>query len=264
MHKVMTPAGTCVSYLVDGPLDADRRPALVLVHGSFSNHDANWAQVWPLLAGDFRLCAIARRGRGETTATSGHSLADEAGDVLAVIDAIGAPVHLLGHSYGAHCALLAAAAAPEKLGRLVLYEPPRLGIIAPLVKAELEQLASAGAWEELAVYFFRTVLQVPDADLQQYRGLPEWDVVVSDAPATLGDLRAVTGASFDASRYATLDVPTLLQTGSESPRELYLTDALAAVLPRAKIGVLEGQAHEGMTTAPALYAAQVRAFLQGD
>jgi pimeloyl-ACP methyl ester carboxylesterase len=44
--------------------------------------------------------------------------------VVAVILAVAEPVFLLGHSYGAHCALLAAQLAPDWIRRLVLYEPP--------------------------------------------------------------------------------------------------------------------------------------------
>lgn len=53
----------------------------------------------------------------------------------------------------------------------------------------------------------------------------------------------------------------LLQIGSESRRDLYVTDALAAVLPDARIDTLAGQAHEGMTTAPQLYAEATLEFL---
>jgi hypothetical protein len=45
---------------------------------------------------------------------------------------------------------------------------------------------------------------------------------------------------------------------------LYVTDDLAWVLPDATIGTLEGQAHEGMTTAPDQYAAAVIRFLAAD
>ena len=63
---------------------------------------------------------------------------------------------------------------------------------------------------------------------------------------------------------ADLRFPVMLQVGSESPRELYATDALAAVLPDSRIEILEGQAHEGMTTAPERYAeAVIRFFLNG-
>jgi hypothetical protein len=56
-------------------------------------------------------------------------------------------------------------------------------------------------------------------------------------------------------------VPVLLQIGSESSRDLYVTDALAAVLPDARVEELPGQAHEGMTTAPKMYAEAVFRFL---
>ena len=42
----------------------------------------------------------------------------------------------------------------------------------------------------------------------------------------------------------------MLQIGSESPRDLYVTDRLAAVLSDARIETLAGQVHGGMTTAP--------------
>jgi pimeloyl-ACP methyl ester carboxylesterase len=65
---------------------------------------------------------------------------------------------------------------------------------------------------------------------------------------------------FQPERFRELDVPVLLQIGSESPRDLYVTDALAAILPDVRIDVLQGQAHEGMTTAPESYAEAVIRF----
>ena len=59
-------------------------------------------------------------------------------------------------------------------------------------------------------------------------------------------------------------MPVLLLVGSESPRELYVTDALAANLPDVRVVPLEGQAHEGMTTAPELFVATVARFLAGE
>jgi hypothetical protein len=40
-----------------------------------------------------------------------------------------------------------------------------------------------------------------------------------------------------------------------------VTDALAAVLPQARIEELPEQAHEGMTTAPGIYTEAVTRFL---
>jgi hypothetical protein len=71
----------------------------------------------------------------------------------------------------------------------------------------------------------------------------------------------VSRHDFRPERFSKLRFPVLLQVGTESPRELYLTDALAAVLPDARVGELKGQAHEGMTTAPQMYAGAVIQFL---
>jgi len=88
-----------------------------------------------------------------------------------------------------------------------------------------------------------------------------WPPIVGDAEASLGDLRAISRYAFRAERFGGLRVPVLLQTGTESPPELYVTDALAAALPDARVEQLRGQAHEGMTTAPEMYADAVARFL---
>lgn len=90
-----------------------------------------------------------------------------------------------------------------------------------------------------------------------------WSPLVADAKASLGDLRALVRYDFQADRSRKLSIPILLQVGSESPRSLYVTDAIAAVLPDVRIEQLPGQAHEGMTTAPELYAETVSRFLLG-
>jgi pimeloyl-ACP methyl ester carboxylesterase len=251
-----SPGAIPVSYQRTG-----QGPPLVLVHGGFSDDVTNWEFVAPLWRGRFTLWAVARRGRGETAASVGHSLEDEAEDALAVIRAADEPVFLLGHSYGAHCALLAAQREPARVRKLVLYEPGWPHLLAPAALAPLERLAAADAWDELAVSFFRDVLRVPHEEVEALRASSLWPPIVADAKPTLGDLRALARYEFRAERFRTLRVPTLLQVGSESPRELYVTDALAAVLPDACIGVLAGQAHEGMTTAPESYADAVTRFL---
>ena len=256
LRHVVAPDGTPVSFDAYGA-----GPALVLVHGAFSDHDSNWELVRERFARRFRVHAVARRGRGATPATTGHALEDEACDVAAVIAAVGEPVLLLGHSYGAHVALAAAAALPERVRKLVLYEPARPSLLDGDTMGRLEALAAAGDWDAFAVAFFGEGLHVPAAELDEVRGSDLWPPIVADAPATLHDLRALARYAFRPERFAALRVPTLLQVGTESPHGLYATDALAAVLPDARIEELPGQAHEAMTTAPELYAASVERFL---
>ena len=258
MERLKTPAGVTVSYDKSGS-----GPPLVLAHGGFSDHHTNWEFVKPSFGKEFTVYAVARRGRGGTEATEGHRIEDEAEDLAAVIEAAREPVFLLGHSYGAHCALGAAHRVKNRVKKVVLYEPARPDLFPDDLLARLEALAARGSWDSFAFTFFRDGLLVPIRDLEAVRQSDLWPPIVADAPASLHDIRALTRHLFDAARYRSLDIPVLLQIGSESPRDLYVTDALAAVLPDGRIEALPGQAHEGMTTAPGMYVEAVRRFLLG-
>jgi pimeloyl-ACP methyl ester carboxylesterase len=60
MQRITSPLGTTVSYEKYGG-----GPPLVLVHGSFSDHNTNWQSVKTLFEKQFTVYAIARRGRGD-------------------------------------------------------------------------------------------------------------------------------------------------------------------------------------------------------
>ena len=256
MRLIQSSAGVTVSYESGGS-----GPPLVLVHGAFSDHRSNWEFVRPLFEQRFTVHAIARRGRGQTEAVQGHALEDEARDVAAVVRAIGEPVFLLGHSYGALVALAAAPGLGDAVRKLVLYEPAWPRIIDAATLARLESLGHTGEWDQLAVTFFRDALMVPQTELDAVRATPLWPPTVADAPATLGDLRAMSRYEFQPERFRGLHIPVVLQIGPASPRDLYITDALAAALPDVQIQQLPGQVHEGMTTAPEMYAEMVSQVL---
>ena len=86
MEHLITPNGITVSYEQGGS-----GPLLVLAHGAFSDHHTNWEFVNPALRQNFTTCAIARRGRGETDATHGHSVEDEVDDLVALVEAVKEP-----------------------------------------------------------------------------------------------------------------------------------------------------------------------------
>jgi pimeloyl-ACP methyl ester carboxylesterase len=256
MERITSPVGATVSYDKYGS-----GPPLVLVHGGFSDHKTNWEFVESLFAKEFTVYALARRGRGETDATEGHSVDDESWDVAGLIESIGESVFLLGHSYGAQIALAAAAKVPDRVRKMVLYEPPWPHITSKEALMRLEELAQVGDWDGFARTFFRAILYVPVEELDELRATDLWPPIIADAEASLGDIRALSRYDFEADRFRELRVPVLLQIGTKSARDLYITDALAAVLPDVRIEELPGQAHEGMTTAPELYAEAVSRFL---
>jgi len=255
MELITTSDGTTVSYDKYGS-----GPALVLVHGGFSDHVTNWQECKTMLADRFTVYAFARRGRGETSATEGHSVQDEAADIIALLRALGEPAFLLGHSYGAVCALEAAAVCPEGVRKLVLYEPPGPEAWTAEQVARLESFAAREDWDGL-VEAFMGILQVSPEEIAEIKATPFWGVWTQDAKATLNDLRALTKHDFDAERLRTLSIPVLLIIGSESPREIYLTDTLNAVLQDKRITTLEGTAHEGMTMVPDQFVAKISEFL---
>lgn len=236
MRKTLTGTGVTVSWETYGS-----GPPLVLIHGAFSDHRTNWEFVLPSLAERYTVHSIARRGRGATTATTGHTVEDEAFDAAAVLRMIGEPVYLLGHSYGAHVALLTASAHPARVSRLVLYEPAWPRLLRPAVLDQLLVHAGRRDWETFASRFFHEVLDVTLEDLEAARGTPVWEAILADAPASVGDLLAMSRYRFDAARFSGMEMPVLLQTGSESPSRLYATNSLQQAIPHARVSTLAGR-----------------------
>jgi pimeloyl-ACP methyl ester carboxylesterase len=256
MDRVKSADDTIVSYDKYGA-----GPPLVLVHGAFSDHITNWQECKSLLAERFTVHAIARRGRGETSATQGHSVQDEIADVVAVLRHIGEPVFLLGHSYGAVCALGAAAGYREGVRKLVLYEPPKTDTLSQEDVRRIKEFAETEDWHGMVEFFMKDVLQVPPEEVAEIKTTPFWDVWIVDAKASMNDMRALVNYTFDPERYRSLTMPVQLLVGSESPHDLYVTDTLAAVLPNTEITTLEGTAHEGMTMVPDQFVEKISRFL---
>jgi pimeloyl-ACP methyl ester carboxylesterase len=236
-------------------------PPLVLVHGSMSDHQTSWEAVKGPLSQRFTVYAMDRRGRGQTTAPQERRLEDEFGDVAALLQAVGEPAFVIGHSYGAHCAMGGAAEQPGLVSKLVLYEPPRPSAMSAGEVAKVEEAASRGDWGLVARTFLLEGPKVPLPFVDALQSSPFWPPMVADAPATLSDIRTLGRHQFDPSRFAGLSMPVLLLVGSESPRDNYLTDALAGVLPDRRIVELQGQAHIAHALAPALFVEVVSGFL---
>jgi pimeloyl-ACP methyl ester carboxylesterase len=260
MNTITSRDGTRIAFWRSG----SGQP-LVLVHGTTADH-TRWARLLPELERDFTVYAIDRRGRGGSGDSAEYSLDREAEDVASVIDAIGEPVFLLGHSYGALCSL-DAALLTGKVQRLILYEPPLpLGapIYPPGVPERIQALVDAGEREAALEVMMREVVRMPEHEFAVYRALPAWQVRVALAPTIPRELTIEKSYRFRPERFAAMQTPTLLLLGGDSPAFFRKAiEALDAALPNSRIAVMPGQQHIAMDVVPALFLGEVRRFLSG-
>jgi pimeloyl-ACP methyl ester carboxylesterase len=235
-------------------------PPMVLVHGSTASKDG-WALVEPILAERHTVWALDRRGRGQSGDAATHSLALEVEDVRSVVAAAGAGTHLVGHSYGAYCSLEAARLLGD-LASLVIYEPPvHIERRAEPVRRAIG-LLDAGDDEGALLVFLREVAGLSDDEVAVRRSNPEiWSRVVSAVPTCRREMAALASRPWDATRYASVDVPVLYLYGSSTDCPAYISiEEVEQAIPHAMHTALEGQRHIGFATDPEGFAAAVLEF----
>ena len=255
MQTATSADGTNIAYWRSG-----HGSPLLLIHGALADRTA-WILIQPLLAERFTVYAMNRRGREGSGEPLAHAVEREFEDIVAVVDAIGEPVHLLGHSGGALCAL-GAALLTDRLRSLILYEPPPPGSRVDVELKSLREMIHKSEAEDIVLEFLRTGPRVREEDIQRVKQSPIWPHIVALAPTLASELDAVAAYEFDVSRYSTLDIPLLLLSGSDSPPVLReVSDALADVVPNVRMTELAGQQHAANYDAPELFAAEVTKFL---
>lgn len=255
----------------DGTRIAFRRggagPALLLVHGATYDHTTAWSLVTPELERSFMVYAMDRRGRGRSGDSPEYALRREAEDVAAVIDSIDEPVNVVGHSYGALCAIEAALLTPN-VRRLVLYEGVPLRGADYYQTGTIERLEAqleAGDVEGMLIAMMRDVIRRPPEEIELLRSHREdWAVRLRNAGTIPREMRGEEGYVFAADRFTTMRTPTLLLVGGDSPSgELENARRVAEALPDGRVVRLEGQRHTAMITAPGIFIREVVRFLDG-
>jgi pimeloyl-ACP methyl ester carboxylesterase len=264
MTRVESRDGTEIAVWTSG-----HGPPLVLVHGALADH-TRWRPLLPHLEPHVTVHAMDRRGRGASGDAPGYAIEREFEDVAAVVDAVAgasrSAADLYGHSFGGLCAF-GGATLTAGIGRLVLYEgwPPadaRARELPPGVGGRLDALLAEGNRDAVVETMFREVVLMPEAEITALRAQPAWPARVAAAPTIVRELRAIPQVPFDPGQAARIAVPTLLLTGSDSD-DPFAADlaTVAAALPDARIGVLDGQRHVADILAPELFARRLLAFL---
>lgn len=250
-----------------GMLTAGQGPGLLLVHGGMGRLE-RWSPIWDRLTPQWRLTAIDRRGRASSGDTAEpYRITAEYDDLHAVAQMLateqGCPVDVFAHSYGATCALGAAAGAAP-FGRIVLYEPPGPETVSPQWIQRISGYIADGKPGRAMASFLTEIVGLTDAQVDQLRRTSGTGDVLDIVAATM-PREAAALASVDLPGLAEqVSRPTLLVRGTTSPPwAKIITGQLAATLTHADTAVLTGNGHEAIDTAPHLIKETLSHYLLG-
>jgi Predicted hydrolases or acyltransferases (alpha/beta hydrolase superfamily) len=98
-------------------------PPLLCLHG-ITSHGIRFRRLAQERFGDFRVIALDLRGHGHSDWEPPWDLETHVADVIETMDSLGlGRIDIIGHSFGGRTALELAARHPERVSRLVLYDP---------------------------------------------------------------------------------------------------------------------------------------------
>ncbi|WP_304617177.1 3-oxoadipate enol-lactonase [Paracoccus sp. (in: a-proteobacteria)] len=254
MQALMRPGGA-LHIRIDGPADAPR----LLMLNSLGTDLRLWDGLMPHLRG-FRVIRYDKQGHGLSDLWDGTSIADHAADAVAVIEAAGAPVTLVGCSIGGLIAQAVAAARPDLARALVLSNSA-----AKLGTAESwnQRIAAveAGGTESIADAVMERWFAAPfraSPDLALWRNM----LARTAAPGYTAACRALaSGDQTEATR--ALRLPALVIAGAEdgaSPPDL--VRATAGLIAGAEYHLIPGAGHLPCVETPAAMVALLIPFLE--
>jgi pimeloyl-ACP methyl ester carboxylesterase len=219
-----------------------------------------------LLANHFKCFVIDRRGYGRSGNSRNYVIEREYEDIEAVLAAAGKEVSLLGHSYGAICAL--GAATRTEITHLALYEPPLAvcGSVTGGALGDYRKAIESGDLDGALALGLNKFAGATSEQIQALRRSALWPKMVALAPSWVREVEAIDQLGPNLNRYRDLLVPTLLLSGTLSPKYPLqdATEALGATLKNVQISRLEGQGHDAHSRAPTLVAERVAAFLSSE
>jgi pimeloyl-ACP methyl ester carboxylesterase len=223
-------------------------PLVILVLGALNSRKSG-AKLAKLLASRFTAISYDRRGRGDSTDTAPYSPQREVEDIAALIDAVGGPVYLYGHSSGAAIALQAAFKLHKQVTKLAIYEAP-YALDGDARKAAkeyhrlLKKLLTSGRNGDAVALFIRAV-GVSDKQIQAMRHMPVWRGLEAMATTLAYDSGVLgEGHSLPAALLARITTPTLvMHGGAGAPSMRDAAQAITKAIPNAQLRTLAGQTH---------------------
>lgn len=248
-------------------------PGVVCLHSNASS-SAQWRALMDVLAPRFHVLAADSYGAGKSPPWTGArqlTLRDEAVLLEPAFASAGEPFSLVGHSYGAAIALIAALDRPQRVRAMALYEPTLFALVEQETPPpnDVEGISNA---VDSSVAALRAGDPVGAArcfiDFWMGEGsfdrMPERNrAAIAEAVRDVERWReALRGEPTPAAAFRTLDVPVLLLVGSRSPlSSRAVARRLTELLPRVEYVELDGLGHMAPVTHADVVNARIAAFL---
>lgn len=237
-------------------------PGVVCTHSNASS-SAQWRALMDLLAPSFHVLAPDLYDCGKSPTWPSDRvirLQDEVALIEPVLARAGAPVALVGHSYGAAVALMAALANPARVRAMALYEPTLFALLdaeapppneADGIRNTVARASTAldAGDQDAAAEHFIDYWMAPGA----WRQTPEHRKPIIAASIT--NVRRWGHALFTEptplEAFRALDVPVLYMTGKcSTPSAHGVARLLTNTLPQVEVIEFEELGHMGPVTHP--------------
>jgi len=245
MKTAQSKDGTLIAYDESG-----QGSAVILVGGAMGFRKFSGAvELSGLLSKNFTVINFDRRGRGDSGDAGHYAVAREIEDIAALVKAAGGSAYVYGMSSGAALALAAAAETPG-IKKLVLYEPPFVGVDKTAHqppqdhKTQLEALIRDGRRGDAIKFFITKIMGAPVFLVWIMRLLPFWKKLTAVAHTLPYDMAIMGDFSFPEKLARSVKVPTLVLGGEKSPAVLRkAVEVTAQAIPNAQRQLLEKQSH---------------------
>jgi non-heme chloroperoxidase len=249
---------------------------LVLVHGGLGDY-RSWNHQFGPFSQRYRTLSYSRRynhPNRNALIGSDHSVFTEAEDLAALIGALKlGRVHLVGHSYGAYAALVAAMKNPAMIGALVLAEPPVHRWVREVAGAEalFEQLMTT-VWDPMVRAFDREEnAEAVRIFSEGIGGTGSFDRLPPvERAARLQNARALKALAWSRDAFPALareevrrlSVPTLIVEGEQTVTiHRRVNDELIRCVPAAERAIIPHAAHGAPRDNPLAFNEAVLKFL---
>ncbi len=240
----ITVNGIATHYTIDGPAGA---PVLTMSNSLATTHRM-WDSQIAALARKFRVLRYDTRGHGQTATTAGaYTMAQLAEDIGALLAALGiGRTHFVGLSMGGMIGQTLALDHPGLIESLVLADTSN--DMAPLKPMWSERIATAGTSgasgvaplvEELVERWFTPAFLAARPDvIDAVRAM----IRATTTEGFIGCCHALHDFGLG-SRIGAIGVPTQIVVGQHDERLRTPSEQMRALIPGARLDVLEGAAH---------------------